>query len=163
MLLLSGFVGYSERMEASFSLHPQWTAKTGWTASWQAARVPSARQWICFNLCLPLLQMSDSVSPRRRRDAPSYLLTSTYIIATTYGFRNSILTFPDGLLSCHKSDYLHPRRAWRANVKGIEFSTAAGGGGGDAKTSNGSEGNITKTRRGRMKFIGEGVLGTVWL
>lgn len=107
--------------------------------------------------------MSDSVSPRRRRDMASYLLATTYIIATTYGFKNSILTFSDGLLSCHKSDYLHPRRAWRANVKGIEFSTAAGGGGGDAKTSNGSRGNITKTRRGRMKFIGEGVLGTLWV
>lgn len=107
--------------------------------------------------------MSDSVSPRRRRDTASYLLASTYIIATTYGFKNSILTFSDGLLSCHKSDYLHPRRAWRANVKGIEFSTAAGGGGGDAKTSNGGGGNITKTRRGRMKFIGKGVLGTVRL
>lgn len=107
--------------------------------------------------------MSNSVSPRSRRDTLSYLLTSSHIIATTYGFKNSILTFFDRLLSCHKSDYLHPRRAWRVNVKGIEFSTAAGGGGGDAKTSNGSGGNTTKTRRGRMKFIGERVLGTLGL
>lgn len=82
---------------------------------------------------LPLLQMSDSVSPRSRRDAPSSRLASSYIIATTYGFKNSILTFSDALLSRHKSDYLHPRRARRADVKGIEFSTAAGGGGEDAK------------------------------
>lgn len=133
----------------------------GWTASWHTAQVSFACQCISFNLCLPLLQMKNS--PRSGRDTLSYVLRGTYIIETTYGFKNSILTFFDGLLSCHKSDYLHPRRAWHANVKGIEFSTAAGGGGGDAKTSNGSGGNITKTRRGRMKFIGERVLGTLWL
>lgn len=40
--------------------------------------------------------------------------------------KNSILTSSEWLLSCHKSDYLHPQQAGRANVRVISNSRRHG-------------------------------------
>lgn len=62
--------------------------------------------------------------------------------------KNSILTSSEWLLSCHKSDYLHPRRAGRANVRVINNSRQLAGG-----STGGERVHGKKEVRGKAQFI----------
>ena len=71
---------------------------------------PFASHWICFNLRSPLSQIRDSVSVRERRHA---VFICWVFISDQWNEGSEIQFAPPltGCFSCHKSDYLHPRRA----------------------------------------------------
>lgn len=84
---------------------------------------PGASERISFNLCLPLSQISNSVSLCANGDGMLlYLLKRIHIRPVNPEFKNSIRTSSDSLLTCHKSDYLHPRWGRHEDVKVISSS-----------------------------------------
>lgn len=72
---------------------------------------PFASQWICFNLHLPLFQIRDSFSLHEGEACRFICWGVFHIRPMMWGFKNSIRTSSDWLLSCQKSDYIHPRWA----------------------------------------------------
>lgn len=108
-------------VDDGFTLHNPWVQKSGPNNVCLGDCCFSL--WICFNLCLLLSQISDSVSLYEWGVAGWDMAfdLQTILISDQWneGSKNSIRTSSERPLSCHRSDYLHPRWPRNSNVKVI--------------------------------------------